>query len=228
MKYHNVRFVLLIGGLTAGLFAQTAQTTIITPPAVKDGSNQSRAPFPSQRKYDDVKAPDGQAIDKNIAPNTDATNPEPFAPPPARVAILQPRTPAEPALAMTGRPTIGLATSLDAARLAPTIRAESMTSRDQLLTDIESRLTASDKAMRSFEQSTREMSAENRAAFKTAADDVKAKEKAVRKDLKAARKANDRDWESARAALAADYEAYAEAAGRVDAAAGIPPVQIQR
>jgi hypothetical protein len=32
-------------------------------PAVHDGSNFSRAPIPAARQFDDVKAPDGQAID---------------------------------------------------------------------------------------------------------------------------------------------------------------------
>ncbi len=33
----------------------------VTSPAIKDGSNFSRAPFPAARPFDDVKAPDGEA-----------------------------------------------------------------------------------------------------------------------------------------------------------------------
>ena len=73
------------------LSAQANQTkpVIITPPAVKDGSNWSRAPFPAQRQFDDVKSPDGEAIDQTLPPNMPASNIEPPAPP-ARVAIFAP------------------------------------------------------------------------------------------------------------------------------------------
>src|SRR2546423_8607396 len=63
MKYpHTQRIAFLaIGALVgAGLnsaLAQSAHPTVITPPAINDGSNSSRAPFPASRQFDDVKAP---------------------------------------------------------------------------------------------------------------------------------------------------------------------------
>lgn len=227
MKNTHTRLLatLAIGAL-AGLSNISAQSsakpTVITPPAVKDGSNWSRAPFPAARQFDDVKAPDGQAIDKT-APNTDATNVEPVIPP-ARVAILQP-SPAptligDPGLLPTGRVNVAVASSLEAATFAPTIRTASMSSRDQVLSDVQMRLKNSDKALGSFRSSTSQMSAEGRRQFNAAEDDVKAKEKALKHSIKAAKKATDATWDSARAQLAADYEAYATAVASIDAAAG--------
>jgi hypothetical protein len=115
MKYPHSLAILAFAALTTGLTTTSAQTTtmqkpagrpiVMTPPAPPDGSNWSRAPLPAQRRFDDMKGPDGKAID-DLPPNTQATNIEPPVPP-ARVAIFQP-TPApgitaEPGLMPTGR-----------------------------------------------------------------------------------------------------------------------------
>jgi hypothetical protein len=120
MKHPHIPFIpLFIGVIATAGMAYAQHPTVMTPPAVPDGSNWSRAPLPAARPLDDMKAPDGQAIDQ-LPPNTPATNIE--APiPPARVAILQPAgapapaayaatttittTTTEPALAPTGRTT---------------------------------------------------------------------------------------------------------------------------
>lgn len=163
--------------------------------------------MPAQRKFDDVKGPDGKAID-DLPPNTAETNTEPVIPPP-RVAIFQP-TPApapvigaEPNLLPTGRPTIAVSSGIDAASVTQSIRASTMANRDQILSDIESRVSASERMMST--------------AHITASDDVKAKARALKKSVAAARK----DWTGSREKLAADYEAYAAALTRVDAANGI-------
>jgi len=233
MKYSHTRFIAFtIGAVAAGLSAVSAQSTkpvIITPPAVKDGSNASRAPFPAAREFDDVKAPDGQAID-NTAPNTPAANLEP-AIPPAPVAVLQPApataivvAPAptvvvtEPVLTPTGRSTVVVASSLDAAAFTPIILSTTMASRDQMLSDIEMRLTNSEKAMDTFRSSVSQMSADGRRQFGLAEEAVKDSAKELKKSIKAAKKAtDDAEWNSARAQLAADYAAYAAAVASVDA-----------
>src|SRR3954471_93324 len=113
MKYPHIQRIafLAIGALAStGLsaFAQSAHPIVITPPAVKDGSNSSRAPFPAARQFDDVKGPDAQAIDK-VGANSPVANIEPM-PPSTRVAILRPApAPAfgvEPGLLPTGRTAI--------------------------------------------------------------------------------------------------------------------------
>lgn len=209
-------------------FAQSnSKPTVLSPPAIKDGSNWSRAPFPSQRQFDDVKSPDGQAVDQ-LPPNTPATNVEP-PPPPARVAIFQsapsPTVVGDPGLLPTGRPTIAVASTLETATFAPTIRVATHASRDQIVTDIESRVKASESAMSSMRSSASQMSADGRQAFDTAATDVKDKAKALRKSINAAKKASASEWENARAQLAADYDAYAAALARVDATAGLAPAR---
>ena len=231
MKHPHTRFITLaIGAIAAVLPSVSAQSetrpVVITPPAINDGSNWSRAPFPAARKFDDVKAPDGQAVDK-VGANAPAANIEPPTPP-ARVAILQP-TPAPsltetPGLMPTGRTTVAVSTAVDAATFAPTIRSSMLSSRDPLLADIETRMSTSEKALASMRSSTNQMSAEGRQQFTVASDDVKEKSKALKKSIKEARKASDQNWETARAQLAADYEAYAAALARVDATAGIAPM----
>lgn len=193
---------------TASVATRPAEKPIvITPPAIRDGSNWSRAPMPAQRQFDDVKGPDGQAIDA-LPPNTPATNSEPVIPPP-RVAIFQ-RAPAtgfaaEPGLMPTGRTTVAVATTMDATNVAQSIRSGTAANRDQILNDIESRLNASEKMMKSMSGVASDVSAE-----------VKAKAKNLKKSLSNARK----DWDANYNQLAADYEAYAAALARVDAANG--------
>lgn len=232
MKSQRKIVTLTIGALMcvgiSTVSGQSQKPTVITPPAVKDGSNWSRAPFPAQRQNDDVKSPDGRAID-NLPPNTPASNVEPPKPAPT-VAILQPApsptvTATDPGVLPTGRPTVAVASTLDATQFGPTIRAGTHASRDQLIADIESRVKASETAVSSFRSSMSEMSADGRKAFNAAADDVKDKAKALRKSIKAAQKASASEWDSARAQLAADYDAYAAALARIDSTAGLTPVR---
>lgn len=230
-------------GLAAEAFAQSAKPVIITAPR-HDRSVWSAAPFPGQRQFDDAKGPDGYAIDR-LPPNTEATNMEPAQPAP-RVAIFQSTAPAvdtsavavapapaapaavvvaqapvEPVLTPTGRSTVAVASTLDAAGYSPTIRASMYESRAQTVADIENRLTASESALASVKASSSAMNADGRQSFDAAHDDVKAKEKALRKSIKAANKADATEWENARAQLAADYDAYAASVASLDATAGL-------
>ena len=99
--------ILATGFSSASAQSNAGKPIVISPPAVKDGSNWSRAPFPAQRQFDDTKAPDGKAIDET-GPNSVAANIEPM-PPATRVAILQSPAPgivSDPTLLPTGRPTV--------------------------------------------------------------------------------------------------------------------------
>jgi hypothetical protein len=214
---------------SAGLSTAVAQTTssrptVLTPPAVNNGSNWSRAPLPAARQFDDVKRPDGQAVDKLPSPDPSIND---TPPPPPTVAIFQSKTApgfaAEPGLMPTGRPTTAISASIDSATVAPAIRSTMFASRDAVLRDIDARLSSSEHAMSSLRGTTSQMSAEGRQSFDAAHDEVKARAKALKKSIKTARHASEAEWESARAQLAADYEAYAAALARVDTAAGLPP-----
>lgn len=230
MKAQRVFVTLTLGTLAcagSGLAQSNSKPVVLQPPAVQNGSNWSRAPFPAQRTFDDVKGPDGQAVD-NLPPNTPATNIEPPTPPP-QIAILQ-RTPAptgvtDPGLMPTGRPTIAVASTLEATTFAPTVRMATHASRDQIVADVETRMKASESALASMRSSASAMSAEGRRAFDAAADDAKARAAALRKSIDAARRASASEWENARAQLAADYDAYAAALARVDTTAGIAPAR---
>lgn len=228
MKYPKTCLAVLALSATALSFAQT-----LSRPAKPDGSNASRAPFPAERPFDDVKPADGEAVDQGVPPNTPATAPAPapapaiavFGPAPeasasASVATSTPAASAE-TLSPTGRSTVAVATSLESTRIVPSIRSATHASRDQVITDIEARLSAADKSLGSVRSSSSEMSATGRTQFKAAEDAAKEKEKALRDSIRAARNASSAEWESARSKLAADYEAYVAAVGSLDASAGL-------
>ncbi len=234
MKYSITHLVLLAGAVAgvaispvcAGTRKSPNSPVVITPPAVPNGSNMSRAPFPAARPQNDVTPPNGEAFDQNMAPNTPSTTPEPEAPPPARVAILQPRgeqrvdITTEPGSMPTGRVTTSAAASLEATRLEPTIRSATFETRDTIVSDIRTRVKQSDATVSQFRRTENQMSTEGRAQFQSAADDVKAREKALMKSLKAAERASNAEWDAARAQLVSDYDAYAASVARLDAAVG--------
>lgn len=232
MKYTITAFALLGVGslafgpaLSAGTPKSPSAPVVITRPAIPDGSNFSRAPFPASRPQNDVTPPNGEAIDLNVPPNTPATTPEPYAPPPAAIAILQPRTNVEPGLMPTGRPTTGAAVALDATRVEPSIRVATFENRSEVLGGLRNRLQQTKTTLAEFRRTENEMSAEGRTQFKSAMDEVKSREKALDKSLRAAERASSSEWDAARAQLVADYDAYAAAVARIDAAAGIAPVR---
>lgn len=211
------------------MFAQQSRPAAFVIPRVMipDGSNQSRAPFPSQRPQNDVKGPDGQALDQDLPPNTPAT--ELPAPPPPTVAVLQQGQPGitttGPVLAMTGRPTVGLTAGLSPTAVTTTIRSQTFQGRDDMLKDIETRVAAAEIPLQEFRRSEAEMAAGARDQFRSAADELVAKERALSNSLYNARRANQTDWAAVQAQLAADYEAYAASAAKLDAAAGIQPAR---
>ena len=210
-----------------------ARPLVLTPPAVQNGSTASRAPFPAARVFDDIKAPDGKAID-DLPPNTPATNNEPPLRP-APLAILQPTTPAFPAgtmiavitpeqgLTPTGRPTVSVTTAMDPGMFVPKIHATTVSTRGQLIADIEQQLKNSEAAMASVRGTSSQMSVDGRNAFSAAASGVKGKADALRKSINDARSATDANWGRARSELASSYEAYTAELARVDAALGATP-----
>ncbi|MDO8543717.1 MAG: hypothetical protein Q7S40_25020 [Opitutaceae bacterium] len=193
---------------------------MITPPAVQDGSNGSRAPLPAARPADDINPPNGLAIDDNVPPNTRATNIE--RAPEARVAIMQP-APASTVtvLTPTGRSTTGVAAALNATQLETTLSSADFSAHTQLISDIEAAMKTAEGAMRGVRATMSEMSASGRAQFKTADDEVKRAERALRDSLRDARKATQQGWDAARAKLASDFQVYSSALTAIDAAAGV-------
>lgn len=171
------------------------------------------------------------APDVSATPATPATPAIPATPatpaPPGQVTVksqTKAATPAvppvgDPVLTPTGRSQGAWTAPVDPAKLGADIRATSLSSRDHVIADLESRLSATETALSGLEGPSREMTAEGRKHFKALSDDVKDRARALRKSAQAARKASEQEWDSARAQLAADYEAYAAALARADAAA---------
>ncbi len=221
MKFANPRLVhvllgaLALGGISSALAANATRAPIIlTPPAIPDGSNASRAPFPAKRPLDDVKPMDGQSIDPDVPPNTPATDIP--APPPPRVAVLQRPASTEPTLLPTGRVNTTAAAAADGARIVPGLRVMAFESRDTMLAEVDARVDATGAQINANRDIMRDLSAEPRERFKDAATVVEERERALRHSIKEARKADAAGWEAARAQLANDYDAFAAAAANFD------------
>ncbi len=231
MNYSITRLVMTAATLAiASAPAAVAEThkrasapVIITPPAVPDGSNASRAPFPAARWQNDVVPPSGEAFPQNMPPNTPSTTPAPIAPPVATVAILQPKV--APGLMPTGHPTVGAAAALAPAQMENGIRNAPFESRDDLIDGIRVRMRSSETTMVEFRHSESEMSPEGRSQFDALKDQVKERQDALEKSIRTAGRASSADWDQARAQLASDYDAYAVALSQVDAAVGVAPTR---
>ena len=227
MKFSKSCFVLLLAGATvAGLPATYAQSNnnrgvIVVPRApIPDGSNASRAPYLANRPHNDGTAANGQAVDQDIPPNTPSTQePTPAAP---RVAVGDGRA-GPPALTPTGRPTTGLGSIIEPAKMSAALRA-SAADRVQVVGDIETRLKAVDNAYASLSATDASMSEAGRAQFRTAADNFEAREKELRGTLTAVRRTGDRSDE-AWGRLATEFDAFAAAAAQLDTLSGITPAQ---
>lgn len=207
----------------AGTPKRASAPVVITPPAVQNGSNWSRAPFPAARPANDVTPPNGQAFDQDLPPNTPSTTPAPLPPPVAAVAIAQPTT--APGLTPTGRPGTGAAMALDPMRVEPSIRAATFESRDNLVDGLRLRVRQSEETVAEFRRTEGQMSSEGRSQFTSLSSEVKARRKALEKSLRAAANASSTDWMSTREQLAADYDAYANALAQMDAAVGVPTIR---
>ena len=121
----------------------------------------SRAPFPQSRN--DVKAPDGQALDASAPAATVPQEPLPapavtvMGPAPSATTTAVVVTPAaspDAALSPTGRTTVSAASSLESTRIAPSIRAATFASRESTVADIDARLTASEKSLAAMRSSS--------------------------------------------------------------------------
>jgi hypothetical protein len=104
----------------------------------------------------------------------------------------------------------------------PTVKemsAATVDDRDKLSADIDSRVSATAKALTGLKAQTKSLNAEQRAEFKTAMKETDAREKALRKSLKTARKASVETWADTRADVASNYDAYVQAAQHAEAIA---------
>ena len=227
---HIPTLLALTGATFAVLTPASAEThkrasapVVITPAAVQNGSNWSRAPFPAARPQNDVLPANGEAFDQSLPPNTPSTTPEPLAPPAPVVAIMQPRT--EPGLMPTGRPGIAASAALDDAHLQPMIRNSSFDSRDQVVDNVRAHVNQAQDTISAFRHSEGQMSASGRSQFDALKGEVKAAHKQLEHSIRNAADASSSGWDAARAQLATDYDAYAAAVARMDAAVGLQPAR---
>lgn len=230
MKHSLARFLALAGTaavLSPAAFGGTQKPAdaplVITRPAVPNGSNFARAPFPAARLQNDVTPPDGEAFDEDLPPNTPATTPAPMSMPPPAYAIFQSDPVSDPGSLPTGRPTFGAAAALEPNRVQPVITSATYEGRESVIDDVRARVRQSQVAVADYRRSRNQMSESGREQFSAAIDDVRAAEKQLDRSLRAAERASSDRWESTRAQLAADYQSYVSALSRLDASAGITP-----
>jgi hypothetical protein len=210
----------LIPTLSAGTHKRARAPVVITRPAIPDGSNFSRAPFPAARQQNDVTPPNGEAFDQNMAPNTPSTTPEPMPAPAPVVAVLQPRV--APGLMPTGRP---VAASAGLVQVTPVVQNATFQTRDDVIDRVRVGMRQGDTAVREYKRTESEMSAQGRTQFEAARNEVKAREKALDRSLRTAANASASGWDSARAQLAADYQAYVQSLARLDQLVGVTPAR---
>jgi hypothetical protein len=125
-------------------------------------------------------------------------------------------------LPSVSRPTIAAASLINAPAFAPTISSSSISSRDDVLKEIEVRLKTSDTAAEWARYFAVQLNGEERLAFQRADDDLKEKRDALKRRLSAAHKGDATDWQTISEKLAADCEAYGAALVRFDETVMLP------
>ena len=214
--------------------ANANKPTVSAPSAAKDNVPSSTPALEQPAAPASDRAAATTKPDADVTPATPAIPATPATPaspsdsataavPATPATPATPAVPADPSSLPTGRTAASVSAALDSATFAPTIRSTAIATRDQVISDVETRIAATETAMNAMGKTASEMSAEGHKQFKAASDDVKEKAKALRKSAQAARKATEQDWDAARAQLAADYEAYASALASIDASAGAAP-----
>jgi hypothetical protein len=111
-----------------------------------------------------------------------------------------------------------VATALNPSNTIRDIQSTAFDARKSLLNEVDDRMDAGKKLVSSLKRDPRALNADVRTQFKSALDDVDAKEKILKRSLKEARATSSADaWTVAQGTLAADYEAYATAVAALNA-----------
>lgn len=108
---------------------------------------------------------------------------------------------------------------LEAGSTATRVRDASVSIREEMYTQLNSRIDASANAMAALGRRSSQLRGESRAEFAAALKDAQAREKQLRSSLQTSRTASPETWADSRSAVAADYEAYAAAVSRAEAIA---------
>lgn len=214
--------------LTAALLASIASLSVsaqVQAPPVRDGSNASRAPLPSQRPSEYVNVTRDNTTGKtaiianHIGSDTQQQTFVATTPVPRTEIVATTTTVTESVVTPVIVATVDAGPSLNAAQVGTQLRSETTASQSQL-TDIEARVQASSDTMAATRSTLPAMNAANTAQIKVAGDDVKATERALRKSIKAARTTSTDQ-------VASDYEAYAAAVARMDTASRLASNQME-
>lgn len=100
------------------------------------------------------------------------------------------------------------------------IRQMGVETREAVLSAVNARLDANERAVDRMERSARRLEGDVRTRANSALEDVRAKEKNLRNSLKEVRKASSAELTQARERLAADYEAYSQSIATAEASLG--------
>ena len=122
----------------------------------------------------------------------------------------------EPGVPTTGIPGGNISASLNSKATAAHIRNATRDNRDQVLADVDSSVKSSSRLLAELRQQAHVLRKDAREDFKSAAEEVRLREKALRESLQVARKAPDQQSAAAQSRLAANYEGYAAAVARTE------------
>jgi hypothetical protein len=117
----------------------------------------------------------------------------------------------------------GISTALASGAASQNIHSVTHSNRDQVLTELDSRLDASEQAVGELRRNSRNLSSDARRQFDAAYDDVRAKEQALKASIRNARQATSDSWTQAQSQLSSDYDAYVQALAHAETAASTPP-----
>jgi len=111
--------------------------------------------------------------------------------------------------------------ALSPAETVRDIRAASQSSRDTVVSQVNTRIENTGRVISDLNRQARNLSGDAKTQFKAAMDDLHDKERSLRHSVNDVRKASNDNWSDAQARLASDYEAYATAVARAQAAASV-------
>lgn len=213
----KLKLHLLVGAALSSFVSLSsfAQSVVLTPPPIQNGSSNSRAPLPAQRSFEFTRvtktAPwttDTVYSANHIGGLTSAQFAAAQTPASAGAVMIASTAPVVAPVVVT--PAVAAGRSLDATQMGSQIRSDATASRDQLR-DIEARVVVSTQSMAETRGTMAALTAEDQKQFNSANTDVQEKAQTLRNSIQVAR-----NTETSGEQVATDFEAYAAAVARVD------------
>lgn len=108
-------------------------------------------------------------------------------------------------------------TARNPGQIDKSVRDSMFSAREEICSEIDARVDASDKAMIRMRAYSDNLTADARTSFDAAVTEANAREQDLKKSLEVAANANADAWDGARVAVATNYNLYAEAVAHAEA-----------